>query len=69
MTEGRAAVRKSMKELMMHWAEARSQWSDTNAHGFEERFMTPFGLNAKKAIGGMDQMAQVLQKIKQECGE
>ena len=69
MHEGRASLRKSMKELTMRWAEVRSQWSDSNAHAFEDRFLVPFEQDAKMAISGMDAMAQILQKIKQECGE
>jgi hypothetical protein len=69
MTEGRASLRKSVKELMMHWAETRSHWTDVNAHRFEERFLNQFNQDAKQAISGMDAMAQILQRIKQECGE
>lgn len=69
MHEGRASVRKSVKELMMHWSEARAQWTDSNAHQFEERFIIPFGQNAKKALSGMDTMAQIISRIKQDCGE
>ena len=69
MTEGRASLRKSVKELMMHWNEARSQWTDSNAHGFEERFILQFNQDAKQAVSGMDAMAQILQRIKQDCGE
>jgi len=68
MTEGRASLRKSVKELMMHWAETRSHWADVNAHRFEERFLNQFNQDAKQAISGMDAMAQILQRIKQECG-
>jgi hypothetical protein len=69
MTEGRSALRKAVKELMMHWAECRSKWSDSNTHAFEERFIVPFDQDAKMAVSGMDQMAQVLQRIKSDCSE
>ena len=69
MTEGRATLRKSMKELQMHWNETKAQWRDSNAAGFETRFLVPMEMDAKMAISAMDQMAAVLQKIKQECGE
>jgi hypothetical protein len=69
MTEGRASLRKAVKELMMHWSEAKSQWNDSNAHSFEERFIVQFAQDAKQAVSGMDAMAQVLQKIKQDCSE
>ena len=68
MQEGRGTLRKSVKELMMHWAETRSQWSDGNAHQFEERFLAMFNQDAKQAVSGMDAMAQVIQRIKSDCG-
>jgi hypothetical protein len=69
MTEGRASLRKSVKELVMHWAETKSKWNDINSHRFEERFINQFTQDAKQAVSGMDAMAQILQRIKQECGE
>ena len=69
MTEGRASLRKSVKELVMHWAETKSKWNDISSHRFEERFINQFTQDAKQAVSGMDAMAQILQRIKQECGE
>jgi hypothetical protein len=69
MTEGRASLRKAVKELQMHWNETKSQWRDSNATAFENKFIVPFDMDAKMAVSGMDQMAQILQRIKQECGE
>lgn len=69
MHEGRAALRKSMKELQMHWNETKSQWRDSNASGFESRFLVPLEMDAKQAISAMDEMSAILQKIKQDCGE
>jgi ABC-type xylose transport system substrate-binding protein len=68
MQEGRGTLRKSVKELMMHWAETRSQWTDSNAHQFEERFLAMFNQDAKQAVSGMDAMAQIIQRIKSDCG-
>lgn len=69
MTEGRSALRKSVKEMLMHWAETRSKWTDSNAHKFEQEHIIKFEHDAKQAVSGMDQMAQVLQRIKSDCGE
>lgn len=67
MVEGRATLRKSMKELMMRWAETKSQWNDANAAAFESKYLVPLEADAKKAVNAMDQMSQILQRIKQEC--
>jgi hypothetical protein len=67
MHEGSARLGKSVKELMMRWAETRSHWNDSTSKGFENRFLVPIEQDSRKAIGAMDQMAQILQKIKHEC--
>jgi hypothetical protein len=67
MHEGRARLGKSVKELMMHWAETRSHWDDSTSKAFENRFLVPIDMDSRKAITAMDGMAQVLQKIKHDC--
>jgi hypothetical protein len=67
MHEGSARLGKSVKELMMRWAETRSHWNDGTAKGFESRFLMPTEQDARKATGAMDSMAQLLQKIRHDC--
>jgi hypothetical protein len=67
MTEGRASLRKSVKELMFHWSEAKAHWNDATSHGFENKFLVPLDLDAKHALSAMDTMAQILSRIKQDC--
>jgi hypothetical protein len=69
MPEGRAALGKSMKQLIMQWNDCKSTWRDSNAHNFEKRFITQWEMDAKSALSGMDIMAHVLQRIKSDCGE
>ncbi len=67
MHEGRARLGKSVKELMMKWSEAQSQWNDSTSKAFEKRFLVPIDMDSRQAIGAMDQMANLLQKIKHDC--
>jgi hypothetical protein len=67
MHEGSARLGKSVKELLMHWAETQTKWKDSAAKGFETRFLLPMEQDSRKAIGAMDSMAQLLQKIKHDC--
>ena len=67
MHEGRARLHKSTKELLMHWMETKSQWNDSNARTFEAKYLIPLEQDEKQAVGAMDYMAQVLQKIKHDC--
>jgi hypothetical protein len=67
MTDGRARLSKSMKELMLRWAEARMQWDDAAARAFEARFLTPLEMDSRQAVGAMDQMGQTLQQLRRDC--
>jgi hypothetical protein len=67
MLEGRAKVGKSVKELMAHWTETKSQWDDFTSKKFEEKFLTPIQQDAKQAAGAMDAMSQILQQAKRDC--
>jgi hypothetical protein len=67
MSEGRARLGKSVKELMMRWAETKSHWNDAASKAFEGRFITPVELDSRQAVSAMDGMAQILQQIKRDC--
>jgi len=67
MHEGRARLNKSVKELMARWNETKSQWNDGTSRAFEVKYLTPLEQDAKTAVGAMDHMAQVLQKMRSDC--
>jgi len=67
MHEGRARLNKSVKELMVRWNETKSQWNDGTSRAFESKFLTPLEQDAKTAVGAMDHMAQILQKVRSDC--
>ena len=69
MHEGRAALRKSVKELVMHWTEVRAHWNDGNARSFESKYLVPLDQDAKAAVSAMDTMSALLGKIKSDCEE
>jgi len=65
--EGRARVGKAMKELFLHWSEAKMSWSDATAKTFEQRHLAGLEMDARQAVGAMDTMAQKLQEIRRDC--
>jgi hypothetical protein len=69
MHEGRAALRKSVKELMMRWNDTKAKWSDGNSRNFENKYLVPLDQDAKTAISAMDTMSALLGKIKTDCEE
>jgi hypothetical protein len=69
MHEGRAALRKSVKELVMHWNETKSKWNDATSRNFENKYIGQLDQDAKTAISAMDTMAAIIQRIKSDCSE
>jgi hypothetical protein len=67
MMEARSKVGKSVKELMAHWLETKGQWDDGNSQKFEEKFLVPLEMDAKMAVGAMEEMSQILMQIKKDC--
>jgi len=67
MHEGRAKIGKSVKDLLTHWTETRSNWDDSTSDAFEKKFLVAIEADARTAISAMDSMAQVLAQIKRDC--
>jgi hypothetical protein len=65
--EGRGQLSKALKNLMLRWVEARSQWEDSASQHFEEKFIQPIELDLKNAVGAMDHMAAVLAQVRKDC--
>jgi hypothetical protein len=56
-----------MKDLMLRWAETRSQWDDANAKRFEAERLLNLEQDLRSAVGAMDTMAILLQQIRRDC--
>jgi hypothetical protein len=67
MQDGRARIGKTIKELAAHWRETRTQWDDSTASAFEDRFLAPLEADSRQAISAMEGMGQILQQIKRDC--
>lgn len=65
--EGRGQLTKSMKQLLLHWHEARSNWDDANTHAFEEKHMVPLEQDLRNAVAAMDHIAMYLQQLRRDC--
>jgi hypothetical protein len=65
--EGRGMLARSVKELMLRWAETKGEWHDTVAQKFEEQYLHAVEREMRSATGAMDIMAQMLQQVKNDC--
>jgi hypothetical protein len=67
--EARGQLNRGIKDLMMRWAEAKSQWTDSQAAKFEERFLITLEQDLRSAFSAMDQMAVLISQAKHDCEE
>jgi hypothetical protein len=67
--EGRANLNKGLKNLLMQWAEAKSQWEDVQSKKFEQKYIDPLQQDLKIATSAMDQMAVLLAQARHDCTE
>jgi hypothetical protein len=58
---------KAMKELLLHWEETKVVWNDPVGRDFEQRHLIPLQMDLKIATAAMGQMAQLLDRIRQDC--
>jgi hypothetical protein len=65
--EGRGQLSKSMKLLVLHWQEAKSNWDDANTRVFSEKYMVPLEQDLRNAVAAMDHMAMFLQQVRRDC--
>jgi len=55
------------KDLWAKWQYTRESWSDAKAAEFERKFLQELVSGVDKAVTVMDQMDQLLTKIKSDC--
>jgi hypothetical protein len=56
-----------MKTLREHWDVTRESWDDGVSRDFEKNHITPVEHQVTTAIRGMDKIAEVLSRVRQEC--
>ena len=67
LMESKGALSKAAKELFARWSDVKDVWSDAQSHEFEKGYITLIEQDVRSALGAMDRMSQVLQKIENDC--
>lgn len=65
--EGRGNLNKGFKDLMLRWEAVKTDWSDSVSEQFEKTYLEPLEQAVRQAVSTMDQMAQVLARVDQDC--
>jgi hypothetical protein len=67
LMENKAALAKAAKDLVARWYEVKGVWSDAQSQEFENVYLLQFEQDVRAALGAMDHMSQVLQRIEYDC--
>jgi hypothetical protein len=65
--ESRGQIAKAMKDLTAKWQDVKMDWNDARSDAMEKEFLTQLEVDARSAGAAMDQMAILLQKVRQDC--
>jgi len=55
--------------LLSAWEATQRHWRDTVSQDFDRKFLVPLGPSVFAAMNAMDQLDQILSRVRQECGE
>jgi hypothetical protein len=65
--EGQGQLSRATKDLIRHWTELKSVWTDANAARFEESVLIPIETEVKNAGAAMAHMAMLLSSARRDC--
>jgi uncharacterized protein YukE len=62
-------MQHALKHLREQWDIAQETWDDVASREFEKVHLVPLEQNCKNAIVGMEELSEVLGKIRSQCRE
>ena len=65
---GRYRLLSAHKSLLERWEETRLVWQDSVRAEFAREHLEPLAPLLATTLGAIDQLAQVLGRVRQECG-
>lgn len=67
--EAKGQLDRGMKDLLIRWSLARSQWQDNVAAEFEAQHLVPLQAHLRSASTAMSQAAGLVSKVRSECSD
>ena len=55
------------RDISLEWAETRNYWRDVKSEEFERRFMSELTVHVNRAVLVLDQMDELLKKVRSDC--
>jgi len=55
------------RDIALEWAETRNYWRDAKSEEFERRFMSELSVHVNRAVIVLEQMDELLKKVRSDC--
>jgi hypothetical protein len=67
--EGSSRLTYAIKNLRKHYELAKVHWNDGVQKDFEAEHLFPLETRAGAVVRGMDKLAEVVAKVRRDCGD
>ncbi|MCZ6837450.1 MAG: hypothetical protein O7G85_16870 [Planctomycetota bacterium] len=64
----RHRLQQTLKELMLRWEKANTDWDDQVSRDFKTMYLDPLAPRIKTTMESMENMSVLLKKMKRDCG-
>jgi hypothetical protein len=65
----RAKIGLAHRQLEVAWERARETWDDPVSRALWDHHLGPLEQSIRSASGAIDQMREVLERLRRECGD
>jgi hypothetical protein len=55
------------RDILLEWTETKNYWHDTKSEEFERRFMDELSIHVNRAVMVLEQMEELLKKVRKDC--
>jgi hypothetical protein len=63
----RGSLAKAVRDLHVSWHQTQNYWRDDKAKEFDEKYITPLPDAINSASSIIEELDQILTKIKRDC--
>ena len=67
VADGRITLSRAAKDLLAHWVQLQTIWSDAQSQEFEKTYLRQIEHDVRSALGALDHMNFVLQALEHDC--
>ena len=69
LQSARAKIGTAHRQLEVAWQKAQETWDDPVSRALWEHHLGPLDQSLRAAAGAMDQMREVLERIRRDCAD